>query len=437
MNINIKRVLFFSFVLLFIIFSSFCNRESSDSDSNTNDDEITNVYYVSVKGDDNNDGSKEKPWKTITHGITTISNGEKLIILSGIYKEKIEIENKGDNDKPVYIEGESKNSTIIDGTGINRDLIFFDHCKNINISNLTIRNADRAGIRLSYSNDITIDNCIIYNNYKWGVFTDFSDRTTITNCNIYGSRDEHGIYISNSSDNAIIKNNIVHNNYAAGIQINADPSMGGDGISSDCAIDSNILYENGKGGGAAINLASVRDSKIQNNIIYNNYAGGIAAWDDAQGNQWGCKNLKIMHNTIYFKKTDGRWAISMKNGSTGGYIINNILIGGEHGGFEYNSNCLSDITIDYNIYYRADSNILIEDEDVNSYTLPEWQNKGYDKHSFIKSPTQVFIDFLKNNFHLKTDSPAIDKGLNSNLSYDFEGDNRPRGSGYDMGADEK
>jgi parallel beta-helix repeat protein len=255
------------------------------------------------------------------------------------------------------------------------------------------------------------------------------------NCNVYGSEDEHGIYISNSSDNAIIKNNTVHNNYAAGIQINADPSMGGDGISSDCTIDSNILYENGKGGGAAINLASVRNSTIQNNMIYNNYAGGIAAWDDAQGNQWGCKKLNILHNTIYFKKNNGRWAISMKNGSTGGYIVNNILIGGENGGFEYNSDCLSEITIDYNIYFRSDSDIFIED--IRSYTLTEWQNKGYDKHSFSSSPTLLFINVPNNNFHLQTNSKAIDKGLGSNLSYDFEGDKRPKGNGYDIGADEK
>ena len=81
-----------------------------------------------AKGNDNNNGSKQKPWKTITHGINSITGGEKLIILSSIYKEKIEIENKGKNDNRIYIEGESKSSTIIDGTSINRDLIFFNHC---------------------------------------------------------------------------------------------------------------------------------------------------------------------------------------------------------------------------------------------------------------------------------------------------------------------
>ncbi len=433
MILNHKK--YFILIFLFTLLFAFCNKTGTENNDSDNKESL-NTYYVSLTGKDSNDGSKNNPWKTISYGIKSVSPGSKLIILSGVYKEKIEIENIGDSDKSIVIEGESKNSVIIDGTDVSRDLIFFDHCKNIEIKNLSIRNAKRAGIRLSYSHHITINNCNIYDNYKWGIFTDFSNYTKISDCTVYGSEDEHGIYISNSSDNAEIKRNKVYNNYCAGIQINADPSMGGDGISSNCTIDSNIIYDNGIGGGAAINLASVRDSTIQNNIIYNNYAGGIAAWDDAQGYEWGCKNLKIIHNTIYFKNDEGRWALSLKNGSTGAHIINNILSGGEHGGFEYNSNCLSGITIDYNIYYRANSNFLVENEDNHSYTLSEWKSKGYDSHSFYASPMNLFVN-TSGDFHLLSDSPAIDKGKDSKLSYDFEGDKRPLGNGYDIGADEK
>jgi hypothetical protein len=101
MNINIKKILFIFFFLILILFSTFCNKE--ETDSNNNDEKINTIYYVSTKGNDNNNGSKQKPWKTITHGINSITGGEKLIILSGIYKEKIEIENKGKNDNRIYI----------------------------------------------------------------------------------------------------------------------------------------------------------------------------------------------------------------------------------------------------------------------------------------------------------------------------------------------
>ena len=41
------------------------------------------------------------------------------------------------------------------------------------------------------------------------------------------------------------------------------------------------------------------------------------------------------------------------------------------------------------------------------------------------------------DFHLKPGSPAIDRGSPIDApNYDFEGDPRPAGSGYDIGMDE-
>jgi hypothetical protein len=47
----------------------------------------------------------------------------------------------------------------------------------------------------------------------------------------------------------------------------------------------------------------------------------------------------------------------------------------------------------------------------------------------------MFVDPTSNNFHLSSTSPAIDQ-VTSGPPVDFEGDSRPQGSGYDIGADE-
>ena len=48
-----------------------------------------------------------------------------------------------------------------------------------------------------------------------------------------------------------------------------------------------------------------------------------------------------------------------------------------------------------------------------------------------------FVNPSLGDFHLKPNSPAIDKGSPIDApSYDFEGDPRPAGSGYDIGIDE-
>jgi hypothetical protein len=46
-----------------------------------------------------------------------------------------------------------------------------------------------------------------------------------------------------------------------------------------------------------------------------------------------------------------------------------------------------------------------------------------------------FVDYINYNFHLKPGSPAIDQGIPDNApSVDIEGNSRPYGNGYDVGA---
>jgi hypothetical protein len=43
---------------------------------------------------------------------------------------------------------------------------------------------------------------------------------------------------------------------------------------------------------------------------------------------------------------------------------------------------------------------------------------------------------LDTNYHLRAGSPAIDAGVNAGVTIDIDGDPRPMGPGYDIGADE-
>ncbi|HEY54073.1 MAG TPA: hypothetical protein G4N94_11510 [Caldilineae bacterium] len=44
--------------------------------------------------------------------------------------------------------------------------------------------------------------------------------------------------------------------------------------------------------------------------------------------------------------------------------------------------------------------------------------------------------FALDGYHLTAGSAAIDKGVNAGVTTDIDGDARPYGSGYDIGADE-
>ncbi|MCS7061761.1 MAG: choice-of-anchor Q domain-containing protein [Anaerolineae bacterium] len=46
------------------------------------------------------------------------------------------------------------------------------------------------------------------------------------------------------------------------------------------------------------------------------------------------------------------------------------------------------------------------------------------------------VAFALDGYHLTLYSAALDAGLNSRVMTDIDGEQRPRGMGYDLGADE-
>src|SRR5439155_3116812 len=66
--------------------------------------------------------------------------------------------------------------------------------------------------------------------------------------------------------------------------------------------------------------------------------------------------------------------------------------------------------------------------------LPAWQALGYDAHSFVATPADLFVA-PGSDFHLLATSPAIDHGTATQASgVDLEGNPRPVGAGIDVGA---
>jgi hypothetical protein len=57
-------------------------------------------------------------------------------------------------------------------------------------------------------------------------------------------------------------------------------------------------------------------------------------------------------------------------------------------------------------------------------------------HSNDLSGDPAFMDPAAWDYHIGSDSAAIDQGMGAGVTTDFEGDTRPQGAGYDVGADE-
>lgn len=73
------------------------------------------LYYVAIAGDDENDGSLKKPWRTISHAVKHAGPNTRVIVGDGTYNEGITIENGGEKGTPFELTSENLKGAIIDG----------------------------------------------------------------------------------------------------------------------------------------------------------------------------------------------------------------------------------------------------------------------------------------------------------------------------------
>jgi len=389
------------------------------------------TYYVSPSGSNGNPGSLSQPWETLQHAADNVSAGDTVIVRAGTYLG-FRAKSSGTSGLPITFMAYSGETAAVNAPGPDNW-----HDSNINIEGYdywviedleVCQSPDNAGIDVRLADHVTVQGCYCHHNQKWGIFTAFADYFTAENNTCTYQVEEHGIYVSNSGDYQTLRYNTCHHNAGAGIQLNADPSMGGDGIISYAYLEKNVLYANGSAGGAAINLASVRDSLIANNLIYANLAGGIAGWDDGQGNQWGTRDNRFFNNTVY-QPAGGRWALNLIHGSINNEIKNNILLhAGSRGGIETDTSSLSGMDSNHNIMERASL-------DETWLTLAEWQlASGQDANSYAQSADDTFTN-PDSDWHLKETAHAVDNGETlAAVTDDLDGTPRPQGTGYDMGC---
>jgi hypothetical protein len=74
------------------------------------------AYFVDpAQGDDKQDGSKAKPWKTIQHGVKRLKAGETLYLRGGTYYEKAALTRSGTAEAPIVIASYPGELAVLDG----------------------------------------------------------------------------------------------------------------------------------------------------------------------------------------------------------------------------------------------------------------------------------------------------------------------------------
>ncbi len=386
-------------------------------------------YWVSAGGSDGDDGlSPATAWATLQFAADSVVAGDTVHVGAGTYTG-FYLDTSGTAPAPIVFLADGPGAVIDSDNPSTPDGINLEGADHVVIDGFTVTGATRAGVRAVLADFVTIRNVTAANNGKWGIFTGFTDDLLVENNETYGAADEHGIYVSNSSDRPTIRDNLIYDNNANGIHLNGDASQGGDGLIEDALIERNVIYGNGVAGGSGINGDGLTNSTIRNNLLYDNHASGISLYRiDASA---GASGNVVVNNTI-INASDARWCININSASVGNAVLNNITYNHHsfRGAIAIDASSTPGFTSDYNAVMDRFST----DGGNSVVALPTWQAAGYDQNSFVSTPASLFVA-PGVDFHLLAPGPAVDAGTSTNApSTDLDGGARPVGGGYDLGA---
>jgi hypothetical protein len=256
---------------------------------------------------------------------------------------------------------------------------------NIVVSNTAL--ADGGGIALGYSSATLSDNMVLSNissSYGGGLYLYFSDATLTDNAVISNSADLGGGVLLDVSHAMLNGNTVIANS--------ADEGGGLLLARSHATLTNNVVADNRADTlGSGIYLVVASSSHLSHNTIAHNTGGdgsGINVIDDS---------TVVLTDTILVGQTVG---ITVAAGST--------------------------VTLEATLWGSG-----------TWANGADWGGAGTivtGTHNYWGDP--AFVNPDAGDYHIGPGSAAIDSGVDAGVTVDIDGDSRPIGAGYDLGADE-
>ncbi len=446
MNITnqLKQLFLPLFVLLFSLYSG--NSFARD-------------YYVSTTGYNGNNGEIDSPFQTISKAADLAVAGDNVIIREGTYWEQVSVKNSGSADQYITFQPYGDEKVTINGDGISvpywQGLFNVGSKSHIKIIGLNVINSNQSGIFGHKINNIIVSKCYTHNTNSSGIGMHFGHDITIDGnevelANTEGSQENisienivnfevsnnhvhnggsssqggEGIDVKGESHNGKVSGNRVHHIKRQGIYVDAyDSSL------TNIEINNNTVYSNALTGIQVGTEAGgfLEDIRIFNNVVYENEWSGINVWGGGvSGKSHGMRNIYITDNTVV-KNGWTPWGtgISSDNDEADNVVILNNIV-------SQNTGMQIRIAPELSLSKYNIQNNLVDNSN------RQWEQQGSGDtlgHNAINALPE-FVDFNNNDFHLKSNSPAIGSGLAeggaSTVDFDFK--TRSNDTGATIGA---
>jgi hypothetical protein len=398
---------------------------------------ITDCAETSVLCVDDTPGP-EQEYSTIQDAVDNVIAGETILVFNGTY-QGFRISRSGSPTARITIKANG-NGVLINQRepGGSGNSVLISNASYVTVDGFTVDHMGASGFAFAARNaspsspmrGLVISNNTVKNAASTNLYLSEVADSVVEGNTTFGSLTSHGIYLANGgSDNTVLRANTSYDNAKAGIHLNGDLSVGGDGLHQNITVEDNIIYNNT---GNGLDFDGLQNAVIRNNLVYGNGRHSLRIFKiDAAA---GPANIKVINNTFY--SGNNGWAIKFSDDAGGNVFFNNILL--------TRSNSLGAISLD-NAHSASDYNIVTgrfsTDNDSSIVGLSTWQANGFGAHSIVSDPSTVFSNPDNNDFDLAPGSPAIDMGVGSYQgstapTRDMVGTSRPQGLGYDAGSRE-
>lgn len=223
---------------------------------------------------------------------------------------------------------------------------------------------------------------------------------------------DHGLYLETPSN--LVEYVDTHDNAAYGLQFDNGPT-------DNSIARFNKIYHNaqivGGGGGVYLHNTSTGPIDFYNNLIYNNNDGTDS---NGYGIQVRTHGAHVYNNTFYANVSINLYVLSESDGS---FIRNNISYGVVGSPPE-------DARLEGTV------NVTFENNLIGSSSIVRISDTGTVLNNNILSSNPLFLSTITPDLHIPSNSPAKDMGqdLSAILTTDYDGNTRPQGSAWDIGA---
>lgn len=252
---------------------------------------MPDIIVSPIGNDGTGDGTPAAPYASLRAALTAAGPQGTVVAADGTY-DYVEFAagDAGASGHPTTLKAANKWGARIIPTAAHHGILIADGCDYAVIDGFRVSGGTLDGIKTN-ADHTTVENCWIHDNGGQGVLGAGAAYTTVDSCLIERNgtaSGEHGIYID--SDNAVVRNNVVRNNYDFGIH---------------CYL-----------------AAGVDNITVENNISYDNTSSAIIV----QGK--GAAGTISINNNVACQGASSTLAPISLRGCNGAVVANNIMIGG-------------------------------------------------------------------------------------------------------------